>query len=1837
MANKSDARFSQQMDAWRRELIDFSRRNRLLNLNTRGTKIDLIEPDVADIVANLTGTGSYKSETALRIVPLRESENEEDLFDRSFESDDESFDKAKDSPTRPLLANEVRSATKDPARLLSHLRSLVRRADQEFLDKGIRILYLAVGTLTWIEKGEDWAGPLLLFPIELRKLPDSTYEFRLNPDEDVALNPALVEKLREDHDLDIAMEIDDEDPLDTLRRLGQRIKGQKGWSVDSRALISTFSFAKDVIFRDLKVNEAVIAANEMVRALAFGADSAERFDFVPTPPDQLDSVAPPSDLLSILDADSTQRAAIIAAREGRSFVLDGPPGTGKSQTIANIIAELMAMGKSVLFVSEKAAALEVVQTRLEASGLGSFLLPLHSQKVSRKDFAGFLGKGLSERAKAGKRLSTAQINRLKESQKQLSAYANALNEIREPLGLSLYQAIGLHSELADVPIAPLPMTGVTLELTSAEKLGIEDAAALLSRSWTQVEFPDSFPWHDLRDTEIAVSRRIEITEKLISARDTLSEAHRKAQAIAEEIGLPYQVSFPSINLLAQLIELTAESRFMVNPDWLTSEVWAEDRARIVSLLSRIESLQNEKRVVEAAVPDWSSKSATAIDDFNNCLKLYADTKCTAPDMNLTPDDVLELIASYDALHTSLGQVSRLGMQLGSKFGDPSNFLTLRKVQDFCDAADLAALAHRPEALWFTAVGITAARDAIEQIEPLVDRYWQRVAKLEELFKRDIVEFPIAEVISTNGTTPKLGLLSGAGRANRRRIAALTISGKLGKDEKGRLQEVLAVSQLREAIQESSEVTSQLGTQYFRGVDTDFTVLNDAVEAARKAVLLLAEADPDKLAAALGRVALDSAETASLGRTIRSQLATTLKAFTVAFGKDVAPESPLYEVMEFANTNLRAAQNLHATLIEHWSERPTQTLLTLWKFSEDIGRLNSAISTFDEGQAEYQSIFEILFDGMNTDTSHAQEALHWVDEVRRLVDGRISPRLATRLCVDSIANSGSLTEHVDVYRSRIIFISELFADSRVSEVRTNLEFDVQGALDLLTALIDNADQIVEDVNFQESCASLAVFGLEGVTSYMRERKVARAEVPPIIEKAVLGAWIEHVLVSDKASLSPIEKINRDQLVSDFAAIDGLLKFDAAARVAEAANSRRPTALVGAVGVINSEASKKTKHMRISDLLNRVSQLAVEIMPCFMMSPVSVSALLPPSFIFDAVIFDEASQLTTANAVNAIYRGRQLIVAGDEKQLPPTRFFERGLNEDDSDEYSDDEVAEFESVLQQAKSGGFRNIGLRWHYRSRHESLITYSNYSFYDGKLITYPGAMQESDSVGVQLVHVPDGVYSRSGRRTNVVEAQKVVERVFHHATHHPELSLGVVAFSSAQENEILDQIEMARRSRPDLDNFFTPDRLNGFFVKNLENVQGDERDIIIFSICYGRDEHGKLTMTFGPVNASGGWRRLNVGFTRARYRVEIVSSITASDFVANPSVNVNHLKRYLDFAERGIAALAVDLTSAEGAPESPFEEEVLKTIASWGFDVIPQVGQAGYRIDMAVRDPAKPGRYVLGIECDGAAYHSSLVARDRDRLRQEVLEKLGWRLHRIWGPSWYRSPKNTKDELRVAIERALAESPATDTAHAVTIAKINNTVYIADFDETSRFVRPYWEERPRNPPLPTNPSVEELVAFITQIVNLEGPISRNLLRRRVADALKRNLTAALKSEIDKRLVGLIRAELIVEVDYDCVGTQSQAELAVARQPHSKDELSKRLPADTPLVEVVGAVAHVIELGHSVEISELVSHVVRKVFGFDRVTAQWKDLIQDAVSEMMLENWWTIHGSVVTRASGFPD
>ena len=688
--------------------------------------------------------------------------------------------------------------------------------------------------------------------------------------------------------------------------------------------------------------------------------------------------------------------------------------------------------------------------------------------------------------------------------------------------------------------------------------------------------------------------------------------------------------------------------------------------------------------------------------------------------------------------------------------------------------------------------------------------------------------------------------------------------------------------------------------------------------------------------------------------------------------------------------------------------------------------------------------------------------------------------------------------------------DAFAKARHGELAAVLD-DYARAADLIKRLRDDIGGQVEWHDYQRARKRLARFKLTDAIDFCIAERVSAGQVPQVIERAMLQAWADYHLQTDKA-LQATRAMDRDAVVTEYRELDRELVSSAVGTIIQACNERRPRADIGAAATIRTEANKQKRHMPIRTLLERTATVSQRLKPCFMMSPLSVSQFLPPGLTFNVVIFDEASQVSPGDAISCMYRGKALILAGDEKQLPPTRFFSAGAGDDD-DEWSDDAstATDFESVLNLAKgSGAFRSLTLRWHYRSRHESLIAFSNASFYEGRLITFPGALSVGPDIGVELRHV-DGIYRRGTTRDNPVEAAEVAARVLHHYDTRPGMSLGVVTFSEAQATAIEAAIRLALQSRPDLDRSLDEeDRLQGFFVKSLESVQGDERDVLIFSIGYGPDENGKLTLNFGPLNRSGGWRRLNVAVTRAKYRVEVVSSIRAADLPEDDAAaqGVRDLRRYLDYAERGHAALALDV-SGGGNAESPFEESVISVIRSWGYKVIPQVGTAGYRIDIGLRHPAHPGVYALGIECDGAQYHSSRVARARDRLREAVLRNLGWRLHRIWGTAWYRDRTGEEARLREAIEEAIAAP----VHGALTIPEDTQpprpeiTTVPATFVDVDKppWATPY--VRAEIQPLPSglDPGVDGAHAYmvdgIREIAATEGPVHIDVIHERLREA----------------------------------------------------------------------------------------------------------------------------------------
>ena len=455
-----------------------------------------------------------------------------------------------------------------------------------------------------------------------------------------------------------------------------------------------------------------------------------------------------------------------------------------------------------------------------------------------------------------------------------------------------------------------------------------------------------------------------------------------------------------------------------------------------------------------------------------------------------------------------------------------------------------------------------------------------------------------------------------------------------------------------------------------------------------------------------------------------------------------------------------------------------------------------------------------------------------------------------------------------------------------------------------------------------------------------------------------------------------------------------------------------------GVLRHEIQKKRRHKPVRQLMAEIPDVVTTLAPCLMMSPLSVAQYLAADqALFDLVIFDEASQITVWDAIGCLARARQAIVVGDPKQMPPTNFFARADDDPDGDI---DMEGDLESILDEMLGASIPERTLNLHYRSRKESLIAFSNSRYYDDQLITFPAPIYPDK--GVRLIR-PDGFYSRGKARHNQGEAKAIVAEILRRLTHEDpsvrKQSIGVVTFNSEQQTLIEDLLDQARSSLPDIEWAFAPDSdIEPVFVKNLETVQGDERDVIMFSVTYGPDQANHVTMNFGPLNRDGGERRLNVAISRSRSEMLVFSTLSPDriDLSRTQARAVADLKHFLEYAERGPAALGAAVHGSMGDFESPFETAVARALQDKGWEVHPQVGVSAYRIDLGIVHPDAPGAYLVGVECDGAMYHSAAFARERDKIRQAVLEGLGWTLFRVWSTDWWTHRAKAIDTLHQAL-----------------------------------------------------------------------------------------------------------------------------------------------------------------------------------------------------------------------------
>lgn len=880
-------------------------------------------------------------------------------------------------------------------------------------------------------------------------------------------------------------------------------------------------------------------------------------------------------------------------------------------------------------------------------------------------------------------------------------------------------------------------------------------------------------------------------------------------------------------------------------------------------------------------------------------------------------------------------------------------------------------------------------------------------------------------------------------------------------------------------------------------------------------------------------------------------------------------------------------------------------------------------------------FGALWSGENSDWAALRRISNWEKECRDAkIDSRFRQVLANLTDMPDVR--GPLSQIRDNLKAAVEEIKTLVQTldldlSTAFEARDLFSIPLTQLADKLRRWLESPEALSKWVAYFVRRQKLESLGMTALVAEVHAGETSTDEAVSRCELAYYEEVIRDVFRREP-DLANFSGASHEKLLEKFRFLDRQRIDIARHEVAFAHYERLPTSRsdVGEVGLVRREIQKKRRHLSIRKLLAQAGCAVQAIKPVFMMSPISVAQYLEPGCIdFDLLLIDEASQVEPVDALGAVARAKQIVVVGDSKQLPPTRFFSRMLGEDapeDADE-SELQAGDMESILGLCCAQNVPQRMLSWHYRSRHHSLIAVSNHEFYDDKLFVIPSPGDPAPGQGLMFHYVEDGIFDRGKSATNRIEAKSVAEAVMDHALRFPNKTLGVGAFSVAQRDAILDELELLRRADPSLEHFFVTSSAEPFFVKNLENIQGDERDVILISVGYAKDANGYMGMNFGPLSSDGGERRLNVLITRARDCCCVYSSIRADDIDLNRARarGAQALKTFLKYAESGL--LDTGTEHGEGY-DSEFERQVAKAVASQGYETRPQVGVAGFFIDLAVVDPEKAGRYLLGIECDGANYHRSRSARDRDRLRQAVLESRGWIIHRIWSTDWFHRPEDELRKVMAAIGQAKVQLAARNSRSELPAelpppsAEQQGIARVED-DE---------KECASTEACPTEPYVvasfriqasqqihelpaSELARVVARIIDVEGPIHREEIARRVTQLWGLQRTGKRIRESVDRALNSLPGRSIQRLDEEFFLPTSRDNCPV-RDRGDVPSNTLRKPEMLPPPEIRRAISTVVQVHLGVESEEALVETAR-LFGFRSTSSQLKQVLEREMTSLV--------------------
>ncbi len=1678
----------ESLELMRKKLLDLTARNRLLNfpIQQKGAALRIIDEVPNQLCDELLADRELKFKpvpppTREQLIKYGYLEVDEDSGEeRQLKPSPDAREWAKvlrfdvgyelprevDAPGDEKHQDDAIQVLLYPPEMESRLRAIKSKAQTAIEEMGASILYLSLGFLEWAENDDaskTRLAPLFTIPVHLSrgKLDHNsgTYQYTVSyTGEDILPNLSLKEKLALDFGLALPEVGEGESPEDYLDHVATLIKTTKpNWSVRRYGALALLNFGKMLMYLDLDperwpLDDRNLIKHPIVQRFFKSSENSSGEGRGNVGEHYIDDVEQIHDLYPLIDdADSSQHSALIDAINGENLVIEGPPGTGKSQTITNLIAAAMLGGKKILFVAEKMAALDVVKARLDKAGLGDFCLELHSHKSQKRKVLDDIGaRVVKQKHLISTQNIDAEITRYEEYKERLNSYAKEINEPWAKTNRTIHEIFsGAARYRQQLEINPTDVHIVGLsgrELTEVNRLKLVDQVsefqkiyrAMIEQVGQDARLHDH-PWSGVESTAIQLFDSGQIVSVLKEWQQSLELLREQNQKIEQAL------KFDDSNLL----DLDSCESLALDlgdlPELSRKELFQALGRLDVQTQSEVEALLHIHREIQEGYEELSE------DIFSEKLSSLAEGAAlpSFPDIHrLTGagrgesfSDIVRGIIKLEKIESVLTPFYRQLQELGSAlpaplsehFGPTAEGLGAAiKMIELIDELDSTLISQRSEHFDEDDFDVTIKdlEAKLHHLRPLQETIAERF-DLEKL--TDSRELKAMQAQILRGGMGKW--FSGDWWQARKQLKALAS------------KPYLKVTELSAVIEEAIEYTAGLETfdsaLYQRQIGPEFQGLETDVGG----LMRLRE----WYKSVRSKYGIGFGKSVTIGDCILSLDAKLFKGiqqleqkgFTGELRKILAALEEVRAVLPNIDQELGRNDSLTgeqgSLLTEHKRLKAEVRIIQQWFKDnhltvEEVGSRVDQLRTLQKDQARFieSNLLQDLFApqvelsiGLGADNREAvesiRETLDFANYVQRKL--RFEPLRQVILSVKTHEEYEYLKAEAQGYLAAWRDQEETFEQFKSStelnpaQWLASPEWNIEELWQRNLSAIQKPEWLNDWVNFVRIRNEMQAQGLEPLWRMVTSGKLDIENASEALDLAVFDQLSREIL-SERQHLARVSGKGQFALQSTFREYDQKLKKLQRQRIASALAERHvPGGNAGGrkseyteMALIENELGKKTRHIPIRQLVNRASGALLALKPCFMMGPMSAAHYLKPGHLqFDLVVMDEASQVKPEDALGVIARGAQLVVVGDPKQLPPTSFFDRQDMNDDDDESA--ALAQTDSILDAAMPL-FKMRRLRWHYRSQHESLIAFSNRNFYNNDLVIFPSPHAKSLEYGVKFNYVKGG---RFVNQYNVEEARVVAKAVVKHAFNHPSESLGIVAMSSKQREQIERAVEEECKGDDAVAGAIDSLRNmeDGLFIKNLENVQGDERDVIFISFTYGPGEvGGRVYQRFGPINSDVGWRRLNVLFTRSKKRMHIFSSMRSDDILISETAKrgVIALRNFLDYAEKGNMDGTPLFTGK--APDSDFEVSVIETLHQAGFESEAQVGVAGFFIDLAVKDPGKPGRYLMGIECDGATYHSAKSARDRDRLRQEVLERLGWRIRRIWSTDWFSNPKGELEPI---------------------------------------------------------------------------------------------------------------------------------------------------------------------------------------------------------------------------------